>query len=1606
MIRSLLRQWHDLRAHELDGPPLDFHAPLPLQSLEAAELCALLEARLGTRPPLSLVMSGATPEELIERLAESPTGAAEPSVAQLVPDADQRHAPFELTDIQLAYLVGRDDALELGGVATHYYQEFDVEDVDLPRLQTALRRIIDRHDMLRAVIADGRQRVLERVPAYEIAVTDLRGCDAIDARRELERTRRAMSHQTLPVDSWPLFEVRAHRLDEHITRISLSIDLLIADARSIHLLLRDWASFYARPEEARAPLEATFRDYLAAERRSAKSPANDEGRQYWQQRLSALPPAPELPYARPLGEITPRTTRCEAVLDGPVWRQLLDRARAARVTPSVLLCTAYAQTLALWSARPCFTLNLTLGDRMPLHPQVDDIVGDFTSALLLEVDCSAGADFDCSARAVQEQLLCDLDHRSFGGVAVQRELARIRGRAAALMPVVFTSLLELGVGAPDDPAVALFGRRGAGITQTPQVCLDHQVYPQQDGVRVVWDYVGDAFAPGTPEAMFRAYLRLLDGLAHGWSEPSVPDMLGGDHLAARDEANATRTDIPEGLLHAGIAAIAARRPDAAAVIAGEDTMTYGELDALANRIARLVRGSGVRPGQLVGVVMEKGWQQVAAVLGILRSGAAYLPIDAALPQRRVWELLEQGEAAMLLTQAAVHARLELPVDVARLVVDDHATWDGVPDTPLDEVVTPDDLAYVIFTSGSTGVPKGVMIEHRAAANTIVDCLRRFGLHEDDRVLGLSSLSFDLSVFDVFATLRAGATLVLPEPAATRDPARWAQLVRTHGVTLWNSVPALLDMLVEYAAGRPGAVGSSLRLAMLSGDWIPVDLPDRLRRLVPGCRVVGMGGATEASIWSVLYEIDDVDRGWVSIPYGRAMANQRLYVLDDRLRPRPNWVAGEIHIAGDGLARGYWRDGGRTAERFVTKECTGERLYRTGDLGRYLPDGNIEFLGREDHQVKIRGYRVELGEIEAALDEHPAVRTAIVAALGDRHGPKRLVAYVVGEKDEPPACELRRFLGQRVPEYMVPQTFIPIDELPLTANGKVDRQALPAPARNAADACAAPAAAAPTAADEEDRSQVEEVLRSIWQDVLAVASIGREQDFFDLGGDSLLAMRVIARAGAAGWRILPSDFFDRPTIAALAVAATPDEFGGGAEQGPVTGPAPLTPSQAWFFDHDFEEPNHWNGFWPLLLVERPLDPVLIGAALHRVLVHHDALRSRFSGAEREAVIEGPPSASPVPFAVVDLSALEEPQLTDCLEAECAQSQASLDLMNGPVLRLTYFDLGPDQPGRLHLAAHWAVLDYYSSRVLFEDLWSAYGALEAGNTPQLPAKSASIVEYTTALQTMARSPEVRNELELWTADERHAASELPVDHCTGPNDQASTAQLLVLLDSDDTTRIVRGIPTTHRCSPADAVVVAVVQAVTSWTGRSSLVVELEAHGRSDLPPGVDVARTVGRCSSFAPLLLTEPGTTDPGETLQSIVEQIRRYPRHGLGHGLLAYLGEPEVRRALDAMPPPPINVNYWGRTNEYLSQAIMPFDESPGPLQAAVGGRPRIFDVFGLMIGDQLGLVWSYSRNLHLESTVCALAEDMAGRLLAMAGGDGEVVAVPLEKSVLHAQVTV
>lgn len=1085
------------------------------------------------------------------RLARAEQHGAAPALlasADAGASEDDEGAPFELGPMQQAYWIGSRQHDDLGGVNAHYYVELDGERVDAEPLEDAVRALIRRHPMLRArFLPDGRQQVMRENQAWRgLTVHDHRELEPGEVARRLADLRRELSRRRMAVEHGEVFDFQLSRLPGGKTRLHLNLEMLVCDARSFQVLCDDLVELFEGRESTLPPIRYSFRRYLAEQARR-RGEQRERARSYWRERIPSMPGAPELPLLAAHGDFEIRQYgRREHRISPETRAALAGHARAAGVTLPAVLAAAFAEVLKAWSAQPRFLLNLPLFERAELHPDMPLVVGDFSNVLILCLDLSEPLPFEARARCLQLDLARDAAHAEYSGIEVLRELARARPGDRMLAPVVFTSVIGMG---------DLFSEKvrrclGAPVwisSQTPQVWLDQQVTEYDGGLSLNWDVVESLFAPGVVDAMFEAYIELLGTLsrsASAWTAP-CPSLLPKQQAAVRAKVNATERPLPNRWLHTAFFAHAESNPERCAVAwggSGKDdgasSMTYGELSRWALDIAGLLRSRGIVPGDTVAITMSRGPHQVAAVLGVLAAGATFLPVGIEQPPARRAQIHQEMNAKRVLTRAAEQEALDFSGAPPQLTLEEAQQTNALP-APLE--IGTDALAYVIATSGSTGTPKGIEMSHTAALNTIDDINQRFSVGSSDRVLAISALDFDLSIYDIFGLLSAGGALVLVDDEQRREPARWLALVRRWSVTLWNSVPAIFDMLLTTAESRNARELASLRLALLSGDWVSVDLPDRLFRFAPACRFVALGGATEAAIWSIAFEIGrphgsgetipaSVDPAWRSIPYGFPLGNQQFRVVDAQGRDCPDWVPGELWIGGLGIARGYRADPERSADRFV--EHAGERWYRTGDLGRYWPDGTLEFLGRTDHQIKIRGHRIELGEIEAAVQDDPRVERAVALAVGpDRN---RIALAVVPKADQRGAVsegEIWALAAAKLPPYMVPDTIVLFDRLPLTPNGKLDRRAIGELAERAQSADA-------IGANEVDppANLLETEIAHLWQECLGLPQVGRGQSFFALGGDSLTATRLLESTHRRfGVELSHRQFLASPTVRDLARA---------------------------------------------------------------------------------------------------------------------------------------------------------------------------------------------------------------------------------------------------------------------------------------------------------------------------------------------------------------------------------------------------------------------------------------------------------------------------------------
>jgi len=1366
----------------------------------------------------------------------------------------------------------------------------------------------------------------------------------------------------------PLMRFSLLRVEEGAWRFLWTHHHLLLDGWSLPMVVQEvfraYASLVRREEPALPPARpySAFLDWLSRQDLG-------EAERYWRGVLAGFR-APT-----PLGVDRP-TARTGGSGFEEAWAEveiapLQDFARRHRLTLGTLIQGAWAALLARYSGEEDVLFGLTVSGRPADLPGVESIVGLFINTLPARVDLSTDAPLVSWLSLLQERQSEMLRFSHTPLVEAQRWSEVPRGTP------LFETILVI-----ENYPVSLAPRRSHGeddLAVEDVRAAERTHYPVT--VTAIPGHTLRLSVSWDRSRLDRdAARRLLGHLAVLLEAmPCDPQRRAGDLplLTAAEvrhmrEQNPPPVDWPgEAPVHELFAARARSAPDAVAVVHGEERVTYGELARAAARVARALLAAGVGPEDRVGVRMERSPRALAAILGTLQAGAAYVPLDPSYGSRRLSLLVEDVDLRLLLTEGDAP---EMAVRVLRVDSLPEAADGGLPPIRIEL----DALAYVIYTSGSTGRPKGVMVSHRSLANAFLAWEEAYRLSADTTAhLQMASLSFDVFSGDMARALASGGRLVICPRDLLLSPADLLALAEREGVDAAEFVPAVMRQVADHLEEHGGDLSHLRLLAIGSDAWYGADLNRLLRLIGPRTRLVNSYGVTEATIDSSWYEASGELPGDAPVPIGHPFANSSLHVVDRDLRTVPAGVAGELVLGGRGLARGYFARPDLTAERFVPDPFgsePGARLYRTGDLARRRPDGLLELLGRADHQVKVRGHRIEPGEVEAALGEHPSVARCVVVARRDGGGAeRRLVGYVVPRSGaEPAALDLRRFLSERLPEPMVPASFVLLGALPLTPNGKIDRGALPAP--SAADL-------APSALPAVPRDEVEEELARIWSEILRVDRVGIHDDFFDLGGDSILSIQIVSRAHRAGLRITPRQVFESPTVAALAEIA--GRVRTGAEPGPApgatapatpeipAGPVPLTPIQSWFFAEGFTEAHHWN---QALLLEsaRPLDRVSLEAAVRGLEARHDALRLRFRRGEGGWEQRLEPAGSPSSFVFIDLSALPEARRLPALESAAASLQASLDLEAGPLCRFALLRPG-HVPDRFFAAVHHLAVDGVSWGILLQDL---AGPIQEPSTP-----------FAAWARSLAVASEViRSEAPVWLACPADVPA-LPLDGPGGPDDNtvASLRTLSVELDADDTRALLQEVHRSARARIDEALLAALALAFRRWTGRGPLLVDLEGHGREEvLVGGADLSRTVGWFTSVAPVWLKADG--NPAQALREAKEQLRSLPRHGIGHGLLRWLGDFGTRERLAALPRPEVSFNYLGQVDRTVpAGAFSLAPESPGPMASPNGRRPYLLEINALTSGGRLRADWTYSAALHGEDTVRRLAEGFAEALRELIG---------------------
>ena len=1436
--------------------------------------------------------------------------------------------------------------------------------LDVGRFEAALQALIMRHETLRTTFpsVDGvAQQKVARQTGLRMDWQDFSALNEAERQLRLQQLADHEAHTPFNLETGPLLRACLVKAGEQEHYLVLTLHHIVTEGWAMDIFARELSALYEAFIDERdsplAPLPVQYLDYSVWQRQWLESGERQRQLDYWIGQLGHEHPLLELPADRPRPPVQSH--------QGELYRfdlsdELAARVRAFNAERGLTLFMTMTATLAVLLYRYSGQTDLRIGAPVAnrIRPESEGLIGAFLNTQVLRCQLNGQMNVAELFEQVRHTVIEGQSHQDLPFDHLVEALQPPRSAAYNPLFQVMCNVQRWEFQQ---------SRQLAGMTveylandaRATKFDLNLEVTDLDHRLGCCLTYSTDLFDAPRIARMAEHWRNLLEALIANPQQrlSELPLLTASEQRVLQDslgvEAGEHRLDQ---CIHQLFSQQAIQRADAPALTFAGETLTYRELDARANRLAWMLRERGVGPQVRVGLALPRSLEMVIGMLAILKAGGAYVPLDPEYPLDRLHYMIEDSGIGLLLSDAAMFQALgELPATVACWCLeDDLPVLANYPADELPFISLAQHQAYLIYTSGSTGKPKGVVVSHGEIAMHCQAVIERFGMRADDCELHFYSINFDAATERLLVPLLSGAQVVV-RAQGQWDAEEICALIRTHRINILGFTPSYGSQLAQWLATQQQTL--PVRMCITGGEALTGEHLQRIRAAFQPEVFFNAYGPTETVVMPLAsLAPEQLEEGAGSVPIGSIIGARVAYILDADLALVPQGATGELYVGGAGLAQGYHQRPGMTAERFVADPfaTNGGRLYRTGDLVRQRADGLVEYLGRIDHQVKIRGFRIELGEIETRLLEHQAVREAVVLALDSPSG-KQLVAYLVSDADHATLRDaLKAHLKTQLPDYMVPAHLIVLDSMPLTANGKLDRRALPQPDPEAnRQHYVAP------------RNELEHTLAAIWCAVLNVQQVGLDDNFFELGGDSILSIQVVSRARQAGIHFSPRDLFQHQTVQTLAAVATRSERVS-AEQGVLTGSSGLTPIQHWFFDTAMPNRQHWNQAL-LLKPLQLLDPHRLEQALLAVLEHHDALRLSFTPRDAQWHAEH--------MAVPQGGVLMQAQVRDM--AQCTalftDTQRSLDLEHGPLLRALLVD-GPQGQQRLLIAIHHLVVDGVSWRVLIEDLQTVYRQLSDGQSVSLPAKTSALRDWAARLQAYASSESLREELSLWQDRLAGPAAVLPVDRPHGSLLTRDADTVSVRLDAQHTRQLLQQAPSAYRTQVNDLLLTALARVLCRWSGHDCALIQLEGHGRETLFDDIDLTRSVGWFTSAYPLRLTPQA--EQGASIKAIKEQLRGVPHKGLGYGVLRYLADDLCKQTMAALPSADITFNYLGQFDQSFGADALfhPLDEPAGLAHDSEAPLPNELSVDSQVYGGELVLRWTFSRERHDQQTIRELAQ--------------------------------
>jgi len=1438
-------------------------------------------------------------------------------------------------------------------------------DLQFNSLEQTLNHIIERHETLRTVFKSSEDGQASQVilPHLPLKIELVKAMHASNA--DLLQIANEEARIPFNLSSGPLLRAKVVQVDAQEYVFIVVMHHIIADGWSVNLFIKELAAIYnALVNNKEIPfkkIDIQYVDFAAWQRGWLTDNSTQQQLEYWKKQLAGLSPSLELPtdFKRP-AVMDHDGRRIVFRFSRGMFHSLKHFSNQNEATLFMTLLAAFQALLYRYSGQEDFTIGTPVANRN--RAEIEPLIGFFANTLVLRSTISGDRSFAHLLRQVKKIAMEAYDHQD---IPFEKLVDTLQPERNMNQTPLFQVMFSLQRSEAQEIKLS-------GLTLIPfelesgsaKFDLNLEIVEHAERMVGIIEYKTSLFREETINKMIGHFNILLESIVENPDQniSTIPIM------SEQERVQILAKWIPEKLpyfenhcLHKRIEMQAGENPEAFAVGIFNETLSFSELNKKANRLATLLIKKGVRPKSIIGILMERSTDMIVSMLAIWKTGSAYLPLDPTYPVDRLSFMLNDANTPVLLSHSSLESNLYLD-NIQTINLDE--TWPQIEQqdstNPTVEVSS-EDLAYIIYTSGSTGKPKGVMISHKSALHLAANLDKTIYSHFPGEKLHISlnaPIPFDASVQQI-VMLTYGHGLQVVPMEVRGDGLSMLNYIRNYKIQILDCVPAQLKLMLEAGLLDEDHFKP---LAVLPGGEAIDELT--WEKLVESktTKFYNMYGPTECTVDSTICDVLTSPNYPV---IGRAVANSKFYILDQNELLVPEGVAGELHISGSGLARGYLNRPDLTSEKFVSNPFDSgsfSRMYKTGDLVRRLPDGNIEFLGRVDHQVKVRGFRMELGEIEAQLRTHSTVIDAVVIVTELKKDDKRVVAYLLLNEDQKLDISLlRAFLKSNLPDYMVPAIFMPLDQFPLLPNGKINRKALPTPEFDRADLGIELVEAS---------SEREKVFSEIWKAVLGVDQIGIRDNFFELGGDSILSIQVVARANQSGLKVTPKQIFENPTIESLAQTAEQIKVIE-AEQGTVSGSFKLTPIQKEFFSNEYAQPWHWNQSL-VLETGSDIDDEILKKVLNKIVDHHDGLRQRFPASSQNGQASIVEEEKAELLQKFDYSDLDEDEQDQAIRKAISDLQASLNLETGPILRSAIVKRGTAKGDLIVLVIHHLAIDGVSWRILSEDMQTAYSQLMSGLEINLPPKTTSFKQWSNKIDSFIHNGGFAEEQIFWQTLGKNRVEKLDTDLQNGLNIESSIKTLCLNFDEAFTEHLLRDIHSIFNTQMNDVLLTALVNAFKTWRGHSRILIFLEGHGREEIIPDISLARTIGWFTSKYPVLLNLSHTSDMGESLTSIKEQIRQIPNNGIGYSLLKY-SSPD---GLDEMQEPEIIFNYLGQfqSEENTQTLFKPISGLNIDERSPAANRKQLIDLSASVKNGRFYVDLSYSQNLFKDETMQSLLD--------------------------------